>query len=225
MEQQLFLSIEAAMNHASAPPPPPPPPPPAAAKVVVSKPIKMWVSKDIRHACKHTLKKADMDAISCRFKNFATKDSESRRNFTALHAAAGAGSVANVRWLLKAKANVNTLTKCKRRSALYEAVGQSTPEAVEVVKLLLRAGASTKFADPRARSALDRARQLQGGCGVQLARLVGGVQNADKPPSRGCCHSCLEETELYRLENCGHSACMSCLSDWLKFQVHNEFAL
>ena len=208
----------------STPPPPPPtavsPPPPKK----FSKPINSWIAKDIRQACKITLNKDDMDTIARQFKNFATTDSVSRRNFTALHAAASAGAIENVRWLLKAKANVNTLTKCKRRSALYEAVAQPTPEAVEIVKLLLQAGASTKFADPRARCALDRARQLRGGCGVQLARLVGRVKNADKAPCRGCCHSCFEETELYRLENCGHSACMSCLSEWLKHQVKNEFA-
>ena len=217
-------------------PPPPPPPFPAATAATATMYSQLPASlrdklrsirclpQDIMSACKYPLGKDEMDEIARHHKDFATSGGMSRRNFTALHAAAAAGAVENVRWLVQAKANVNALTKCKRRSPIYEAVAKATPEAVDIVKILLQAGASIKFSDPRARSALARAQELRGGCSVQLVRLLGGVKGADKAPCRGCCDSCYEEAELYRLERCGCSACKSCLSEWLTSQVNNNFA-
>ena len=212
------------INNVGPPPPPPPPPPPATSNPLTTKPINLWLPKDIRNFCRCSLDKDMMAAIARWNKKFATSVSASRRNFTALHAAAAAGAVENVRWLLQAKADANALTKCKRRSPLYEAVATSTPKAVEIVKILLKAGASIKFSDPRARSALARAQELRGGCSLQLVRLLSGVKGADKAPCRGCCDSCYEETELYRLERCGCSACKSCLTEWLTTQVNDNFA-
>ena len=73
---------------------------------------------------------------------------------TPLMRAAGRGSLANIRLLLKAGAKVNAASG--QGTALHEAVEENRPD---VVRLLLKAGADPQMTDGRGQSALDLARQ------------------------------------------------------------------